>query len=30
MTKAKLDDNNLTGVEGANPGKAVTSKTVVN
>lgn len=30
MTKEKLDDNNLTGTEGANPGKAVTTKTVVN
>ena len=29
MTKEKLDDNKLTGIEGANPGKAVTSQTVV-
>lgn len=29
MTKEKLDDNNLTGTDGANPGKAVTNKAVV-
>ena len=29
MTKEKLDDNDLTGTDGANPGKAVTNKAVV-